>query len=138
MRVNEIRPQFVESFPRSLEEGVLYISLKFRSACHRCCCGCGTKIITPLRPTEYRLAERGGLASLYPSIGNWDHPCQSHYVIRDNRVLWVEGMSKAEIARGRAVDEALKSEYFAKTRVCWWRKVWKWIKQLFLYAGGRS
>jgi hypothetical protein len=131
VKVNVIRPQYVESFPGDLEDGVLYISRKFRTACHRCCCGCGTKIITPIRPTEYRLTEREGLVSLHPSVGNWNHPCESHYVIRDNCVLWAEGMTKAAIARGRAFDEAEKAQYFSQRRVGWWRNVWGWITRLF-------
>lgn len=130
MKVNTIRPQYVESFPSDLEDGVLYISRKFRTACHRCCCGCGTKIITPIRPTEYRLTDCGGIISLYPSVGNWNHPCESHYLIRDNRVLWAEGMSKAEIVRGREMDDAEKSAYFAKRQGGWWRNVWTWIMRL--------
>lgn len=131
MRVNVIRPQYVESFPKDLEDGVLYISRKFRTACHRCCCGCGTPIITPIRPTEYRLADREGLVTLRPSIGNWDHPCESHYVIRDNNVLWAERMTKTEIALGRALDDTEKAEYFAKRQGSWWRRVSSWIKRQF-------
>ena len=129
MRIDAIRPQYVESFPKDLENGVLYISRKFRTACHRCCCGCGTRIITPIRPTEYCLTDRGGLVSLHPSIGNWNHPCESHYVIRDNCVLWAERMTKAEIARGRALDDAEKAEYFAEKQGSWWRKLWNWIRR---------
>ena len=92
-----MRPEYVEFIPKVLEDGALYISKRFRTASHRCCCGCGAKIVTPLRETEYELVERRGLVSLYPSVGNWNHPCQSHYWIRDNRVVWAAAMSPAEI-----------------------------------------
>lgn len=56
--LESIQPVFVEYIPRELEVGVLYISKKFKTATHLCCCGCGTKIVTPLRNTEYSLNTR--------------------------------------------------------------------------------
>jgi hypothetical protein len=126
-----IRPEYVVSFPKPLEEGVFYISKKYKTAAHACCCGCGTKIVTPLRPTEYRLEEHGNLVSLSPSIGNWNHPCQSHYWIRDNAVVWADGMSKADIRRGRQADDAQKNAYLGETAWPWWHRAWAWLKHLF-------
>jgi hypothetical protein len=73
--------------------------------------GCGTKIVTPLRETEYELIERDGSVSLHPSIGNWNHPCQSHYWIRDNHIVWAGPMSKAAIQSERAYDDEVKAEH---------------------------
>jgi len=126
-----VRPEYVEFIPKNLEEGVLYISKKFRTASHRCFCGCGTKIVTPLRETEFELLERRGLFSLNPSIGHWNHPCQSHYWIRDNRVVWANAMSRAEIQLGRARDQALKDTYFATVAWPWWRRAASWLKRWF-------
>jgi uncharacterized protein DUF6527 len=126
-----VRPEYVESFPKILDDGVLYISKKFRTSCHRCCCGCGTKIVTPIRPTEYQLTERGGLISLHPSIGNWNHPCQSHYVIRDNKVLWAEKMLQSDIKRGRARDDAEKDAYFGAAAEGRWSRLIRWFGRLF-------
>jgi hypothetical protein len=124
VRIDSIRPAYVAFIPPVLEDGVLYISRRFGTASHRCCCGCGTKIVTPLRPTEYELIERGDRVSLEPSIGNWNHPCRSHYWIRDGRVVWSWPMSAAEIAAGRAHDDALKRDYFRKLSAPWWRRAW--------------
>jgi hypothetical protein len=129
--LNMIRPEYVESFPKVLEDGVLYISKRFQTSCHRCCCGCGTKIVTPIRPTEYQLTVRGDLVSLHPSIGNWNHPCQSHYVIRDNKVVWAGKMRLADIKRRRARDDAEKAAYFGAQENGWWRKLLHWIKGVF-------
>jgi hypothetical protein len=129
VRAQSVRPEFVEFIPKVLEEGVLYISKKFRTASHRCCCGCGTKIVTPLRETEYRLTQEADRVSLYPSIGNWNHPCQSHYWIKNNQVAWAAAMSHAEIQLGRAHDDALKQAYFAKVAWPWWRRTASWIKR---------
>lgn len=133
MKRESMRPEFVEFIPKELADGMLYISRKFRTASHLCCCGCGTKIVTPLRETEYRLTERRGRVSLYPSIGNWNYPCQSHYWVKDNRVIWAPAMTRAEIDRGRAYDDALKNAYFAAAG-SWWRKgatqLARWLKWL--------
>ena len=135
MKTQALRPAYVEFMPASLDPGVLYISKKYRTASHLCCCGCGTKIVTPLRETEYSLVDRGGLVSLYPSIGNWDHPCQSHYVIRDNAVLAAGTMSRAQIDQDRAAADALKDAYFASLAGPWWRrlasKLQNWAPNVF-------
>jgi hypothetical protein len=131
MKITALRPVYVESFPKVLEDGVLYISRSFNTACHRCCCGCGTKIVTPIRPTEYRLTDAGGRVSLYPSVGNWNHPCQSHYVIRNGQVIEAGAMEQAQIDQGRAHDEAEKRAYYRRARPPWLGAIWSWIKSLF-------
>jgi hypothetical protein len=130
MSANAIQPEYVEFIPRELAEGVLYISKRFGTASHLCCCGCGTKIVTPLRDTEYTLTEEGGGVTLYPSIGNWNHPCQSHYWIRGNRVIWTGKMSREEIDRGRAYDDEMRAAYFSEPAKPWWLRVRDWIVRL--------
>ena len=128
MRANTLRPEFVEFIPRALDNGILYISQRFQTASHLCCCGCGTKIVTPLRKAEYTLTLTGDVASLSPSIGNWDHPCQSHYWIQRNQVVWSEPMTKAEILSGRAQDDAFRDAYFARVAWPWYQKLGSRIK----------
>lgn len=81
--------EFVEYVPDELTEGRLYISIAFATALHKCCCGCGREVVTPLAPTGWSLTFDGKTVSLAPSIGNWSYPCQSHYWIRRNNVEWV-------------------------------------------------
>jgi hypothetical protein len=135
LTVRVLRPVYVEFIPKSLEGGVLYISQKYKTASHLCCCGCSTKIVTPLRETEFSLTVRAELVSLSPSIGNWNHPCQSHYWIRDNQVVWAAPMSKDDVSKGRAHDDALKDAYFEKVAWPWWRRALararRLVKQLF-------
>ena len=126
-----MHPRYVEFIPKELGEGVLYISKRFNTASHLCCCGCGTKIVTPLRETEYRLTAQGDRVSLDPSIGNWNHPCQSHYFIRNNSVVWAGRMTPAEIRLGRAHDDAQKEAYFAQVAGPWWRRLWGRIRRWF-------
>jgi len=40
----ELIPEFVESVPPELEDGVIYISMIYGTAIHKCCCGCGEKV----------------------------------------------------------------------------------------------
>ena len=38
----------VEFIPKVLDEGVLYISRRFNTASHLCCCGCSFKVVIPV------------------------------------------------------------------------------------------
>jgi hypothetical protein len=80
--------EFVEYIPDELKEGTIYISTTYGTAVHKCCCGCENKVVTPLSPKDWKLIFDGETISLYPSIGNWNFPCRSHYWIRDGRVVW--------------------------------------------------
>ena len=114
MKLNSINPEFVEFIPSNLKEGVLYISKKYGTAAHKCCCGCGIKIVTPITPTDWRLTVSGNTVTLAPSIGNWNHPCQSHYWIKGNRVIWAGLMTQQQIKRGRDRDRTFKKIYYEK------------------------
>jgi Family of unknown function (DUF6527) len=96
---------FTTAVPGRLENGVLYVSRQFNTAMHLCMCGCGREVVTPLSSAGWRLIERGKRISLYPSVGNWSFPCQSHYWLQNNRVSWAETWSKERIERGRRRDE---------------------------------
>lgn len=103
-RINYLRPEFVDYIPKNLEEGVLYISLRYSTAAHLCCCGCGYEVITPLNPAKWHLIEKQGVVSLRPSVGNWSFACKSHYWISENRVLWAKEISAEMISAVQARD----------------------------------
>src|SRR5688572_12008813 len=86
--------RFVKSVPEQLEEGVLYVSIEYATAIHRCCCGCGNEVVTPLSPKDWKLTFDGESVSLSPSIGNWSFKCRSHYWIARNRIRWVPNYGK--------------------------------------------
>lgn len=113
MKRHEITLALVETMPEQLDEGVLYVSERFKVAMHRCCCGCGSEVVTPLSPVEWRVRIHHGVASLIPSIGNWGLACQSHYWIRDGKILWARQMSASEIAWIKARDQRDKQAYVA-------------------------
>ncbi len=107
-RRETVRHEFVETIPDHLQEGVIYISIPYATALHRCLCGCGSEIVTPLSPTDWELSFNGQTISLSPSIGNWSYECQSHYWIRRNRVHWSRRMSARQIERVRRQDRVEK------------------------------
>lgn len=111
MKHAEFRPEFVEFIPRELEEGVLYISEKYKTASHKCACGCGEKVVTPLSPVEWQLLKLRGKVSLSPSIGNWNYACKSHYLIKSNKVVWAGAMSSRQIALVQKKDRVDKERY---------------------------
>jgi hypothetical protein len=104
--------EFVEYIPSHLKEETIYISTTFATASHKCCCGCGKEVVTPLSPTDWKLVFDGQSISLEPSIGNWSFDCQSHYWIKHNRVAWAPSWSKEEIKMGRSSDRWEKKSYF--------------------------
>ena len=130
----KIRLQRVLYMPENLEPGVLYVSEQFGAAAHLCACGCGSKIRTPLGPTEWAAEEADGGPTLHPSVGNWQQACQSHYLITRGDVLWADQWSAEEIAAGRHREEERRREYYdalERKRGGVVRKLWRWIRRLF-------
>lgn len=103
---------FVEEIPSTMEQGVIYVSIECATAIHRCACGCGQEVVTPLSPTDWRLIFDGESVSLRPSIGNWSFPCRSHYFIDEGLIEWAGDMSDEEVSRGRIIDRRNKAAYF--------------------------
>jgi hypothetical protein len=114
MRQTTFTPEFVEYIPRQLDDGVLYVSIQYCTAVHKCACGCGNKVVTPISPTDWQILFDGEGVSLSPSVGNWGFPCRAHYWIRSNRVVWAKAWSPDQIARGRARESRSRAEYFAR------------------------
>jgi len=103
-RISRLECQHTEFIPERLQPGILYVSKRYSTASHLCCCGCGQEVVTPLKPSKWKLSEKAGAASLWPSIGNWSFPCRSHYIIRDGRVIWAKPFSKQQIALVQSQD----------------------------------
>lgn len=106
MKVDQLRPEFVDQLPDEPAAGVIYVSIEFATTLHLCCCGCGSKVVLPLRPGAWKLTYDGANVSMWPSVGNWSFACQSHYVIANGRVDWRDRWTPAEIAVGRRRDLA--------------------------------
>ena len=111
-RQSMLIPEFVDCIPDHLKDGRIYICIQYSTAVHKCCCGCGTEVVTPFSPTDWKLISSGNLVSLDPSIGNWSFPCQSHYWIKQNKVVWAKKCSRQEIQKVRTKDRLVKDLYY--------------------------
>ena len=87
-KLERLRPEFVDVVPENMEQGVLYISVPYRVAIHKCACGCGEEVVTPIAPDRWALTWDGNSATLRPSIGNFALACHSHYWIIENKIVW--------------------------------------------------
>lgn len=103
--------KFVEAISEKLDEETLYIAIDYATAVHKCCCGCGKEVVTPLSPTDWKLIYDGVSVSLSPSIGNWSFDCKSHYWIERNKVRWAAQWTDEQIAAGRSLDQRAKARY---------------------------
>lgn len=104
MKQSHIVPRFVDFIPTHLEDGVLYISQEYKTAIHKCCCGCGQEVVTPLSAAQWQISVTKDKVSLNPSIGNWNFECKSHYWIKQNRVFWSYAFTEREIQHVQARD----------------------------------
>ncbi|WP_316753664.1 DUF6527 family protein [Pedobacter gandavensis] len=107
-----LQHKFVEYIPDKIEEGILYISIEFTTAIHKCVCGCGNEVVTPLSPTDWKLVFNGESVSLGPSIGNWSFECKSHYWIVENKVRHAKKWDDEQISKGQTSDRKKKRDYF--------------------------
>lgn len=141
MKMNALKHEFMEFIPDDLRDGTIYVSMRFATAIHKCCCGCGQQVVTPFSPTDWKLTFDGETISLYPSIGNWNFPCQSHYWIKRSKVVWDRKWSRREIDEARVQDRMLEEEYFetttsevpggvaqAKSQPTLWKKLKKFLR----------
>ena len=106
MRAAVLTHRFVDRIPDNLEEATVYVCVLYATVLHKCGCGCGREVVTPLSPADWSLTFDGETVSLSPSVGNWSFECRSHYWIICNRVVWSRRWSVPEIEKGRAADRA--------------------------------
>ena len=112
----EITHRFVERVPSPLEDGVVYVAIEFGTVIHKCCCGCGDKVVTPLTPVDWTVTYDGQSISLHPSIGRWSAPCRSHYWIRNNHVIWSAEWSKDKVNALTRHEAGLRDDYFGSSQ----------------------
>jgi hypothetical protein len=108
-----LQHKFVDTIPDDVPFGWLFICIKYKTAVHKCVCGCGNEVVTPISPTDWKLTFDGISVSLSPSIGNWNFDCRSHYWIVKNEVIESEKWSDEEIKSGRARDSRRKRSFFS-------------------------
>lgn len=99
MRLTEIKPVLVKEFPKwpeEFKEGEIYVKNDgpYRGSFHLCPCGCGEPVYLEYGPRHWDLklrldGDKAESITVSPSIYTPDYKCQSHYFIRDNKIVWV-------------------------------------------------
>ncbi|WP_353016753.1 DUF6527 family protein [Mesorhizobium sp. M1405] len=90
---------------------------------HLCACGCGSKVPISLGPAGWSVRERNGTPTVWPSIGNGQLPCRSHYIITDGKIHWAPSMSAAQAVTALQHDHRRREAHYRRPR--WWIRVWK-------------
>lgn len=122
--------KFVKNIPEKLAENTLFISIDYCTAIHKCFCGCGNEVVTPLSPSNWELIFDGETVSLFPSIGNWSLDCKSHYWIKKNKVVWAKKWSEEQISFSREVDRKDITEFYYNKKTNKFRIIFK-LKEKF-------
>jgi hypothetical protein len=117
IRYRRLHHRFVDDMPEALEPGHLYVSMRYATAIHLCCCGCGREVVTPLAPAQWRMTFDGESISLHPSVGSWSLPCRSHYFIRSGQVVEAPAWSEEEVSWGQARDRQARAAYYDSVAV---------------------
>jgi hypothetical protein len=112
IRINRFVHSFVDTIPEQLAPGTLYIALHYKTIAHLCFCGCGREVVTPLSPAQWRITFNGATVSLYPSVGNWNLPCRSHYILKDGKVLEADTWSDKQVAYGQVRDKREREAHY--------------------------
>lgn len=122
----------VDFMPSTFDEGVLYLSEEFGIAIHLCACGCGEKVKTPIGPTEWKVAQTKDGPTVYPSIGNWQQACRSHYFIRNGRVVWMPEWTESAVELGRKAEMIRREAYYEalQPRQGWFKRFWRWLLRI--------
>jgi len=129
----KMKLQRTVQIPKELQPGVLYLSEEFEFTAHLCACGCDSRIRIPLGPTEWEFTDTKGGPTLFPSVGNWQQKCQSHYFITRGEIRWMPKWSAEEIEEGRRQEAARRQAYYDELyrEQNLLKRVWKWFKGLF-------
>ena len=136
-----LRPVFVETLPDfdAIKDGELWISHKHRTVNLRCPCGCGGLTVLSLHPSRWHVHFDGKSVSLKGPTGGsvWANSgCGSHYMIRNNAVIWLGAIDPdhhseyADVERGRMLGSTPSRQTLgARLRRVWrslpvgsWRK----------------
>lgn len=97
LRQVEVSSEFTEFIPeaKNMIQNVVYISNQYHTSSHLCLCGCGELVAMPLNtnvhPThgwDYDVDDKERL-SFIPSVGNYQIPCKSHYIITKGKANFV-------------------------------------------------
>jgi hypothetical protein len=109
--------KFVKNIPDQIENGMIYISIDYSTVIHKCICGCGNEVVTPLSSRDWKLTFDGETISLFPSIGNWNLKCQSHYWITNSNIKLAPKWSKEQIRYSNQLNEQYDKRNYEDKRL---------------------
>ena len=134
-----LRPIFVDALPKfdEIKAGELWISHKHRTVNLRCPCGCGDLTVLSLHPSRWHVHFDGKSVSLDGPTGGsvWAHSgCGSHYLIRDNVVVWLDRIDPDRHSEYAAVERAslVGSKPSRQSLRSWLGRLWRGLR-----SGGR-
>lgn len=118
----------VDRIPKQMQEGVVYHTEEFELAGLLCACGCGHSI-TLLVPDSHQVWDEGGYATIRPSVGVFDAPCKSHYIISTGNVQWLPAFTGAQAAN---IMHAQIARHVAQDTkpTTWWQRAHKALLNL--------
>ena len=121
-KVTEVTYAFVDSAPKQLEPGKIYVSTKYRAIVHLCLCGCNEKVLLRLDPDDWSFTFDGRTISIHDSVGNVGLPCRSHYFVRRNRVIWLRPLLEVDpkVALGQRSASHQKRKAPASKNIARW------------------
>lgn len=120
-RIDTVTFEFVDLLPPVVSDGVVYISLEHRTVVHNCASGCGERVVLGLSPAQWSLTFDGETISLDPSVGNGSLACNSHYWIRDSRIIWARPLTAGQTQRSQRADRDALVAHDPPQRREWWR-----------------
>lgn len=121
------RYQLVRRTPATLCEGVVYHNEEFELAALLCACGCGHRIDLMV-PDSHQVLDHDGLATVRPSIGVFDAPCLSHFIIRAGEVEMLApfSQSQASVVMGHQISRHLEVK---NVRAPWWVRAFSKLRR---------
>lgn len=133
----KLRPVFVDVLPGfdSIKPNELWISHKYRTVNLRCPCGCGDLTVLSLHPSRWHVHFDGKTVSLDGPTGGsvWANSgCGSHYLIKNNTVIWAP---RIDPSRHSSYVEVEEKRLIASQRS---RPTWRfWLGRLFRWGSQR-
>ena len=129
-----LRPVFVEVMPPldAVKPGEIWISHRHRTVNLRCPCGCGDLTVLTLHPSRWHVYFDGKSVSLEGPTGGsvWANSgCGSHYLVRDNAVIWLDRIDPIHHA-GYATREHLRLLKEETRRKTFWARVRRGLRQM--------
>lgn len=130
-----LRPIFVDVLPEFaiIKPGEIWISHKHRTVNLRCPCGCGHLTVLSLHPSRWHIHFDGKSVSLEGPTGGsvWAiSGCGSHYLIRNNTVIWADTIETdrhfeyADVERARLLGAKTSRQTLCSRVVRFLRRVW--------------